>query len=231
MTDAVSVVWRIPLTAHLASTLPLSSDEELRAARFHSPHHAHRYRVAHWALRDILARATGIPPAELRFRADATGKPHLDHPGAPAFNLSHAHEQALVAVGDDATPLGVDIEYHAPVPEMRGVAASHFAPEERDALAADDWSPDTFYRIWTRKEAFVKATGSGVGPALSRFAVSAARDDVRILRADDHPNAPATWALRDLGIEAPYSGALVVCGQLDRLELHDWIPQPGAAID
>lgn len=216
--------WRIPLTTPLPTALPLSPEEQARATRFRFPRDAHRYRVAHWALRDILAQATGIPAAELRFRADATGKPHLNHSTAPAFNLSHAHDLALVTVGDDSTALGVDVEYHRPVPEMRGVAASHFAAEEREALAADNYALETFYRIWTRKEAFVKATGSGVGPALARFAVTAAPHDARILRADDYPEAATEWAIRDLGLAAPYTGALVVCGAIAAAQLRDWVP-------
>lgn len=243
-------IWRIPLTTPLPASLPLSASEQARADRFRFPRDAHRYRVAHWALRDILAQATGVPAEALEFRIDPTGKPHLAHKGAPQFNLSHAHDLALLAVGD-ATDLGVDVEYHRPVPEMRGVAESHFAEEERAALFGssqhddragaannavhrDGSHPDnpaitharleTFYRIWTRKEAFVKATGSGVGPALARFAVTADPHDARILRADDYPAATTDWTLRDLGLAPPYTGALVVCGPASAVKLHAWVP-------
>lgn len=209
-------VWTVALTQDLpeAQLAWLSADEQARAAKFRIPGLAPRWRIAHVALRALLAKRVGCAPADLRFGAEDTGKPYLSQAGGargPAFNLSHAGDLALVAIGNQL-PLGVDVELMKPVPEMAGIADSHFAPEEREALFAEPESTrlETFYRIWTRKEAFVKATGIGVGPALQRFAVTAAADDARLLRVDASVADGARWRLVDLGLTRPYAGALVL---------------------
>ncbi|MBX3173886.1 MAG: 4'-phosphopantetheinyl transferase superfamily protein [Gemmatimonadaceae bacterium] len=234
-------VWRIALDRQLPQRLPLSPDEAEIAARFRFPRHGDRYRVAHWGLREILAAATGQPADALAFSRDDRGKPQFARGDGPAFNLSHAEDLALVAVADrlpaPGTPVatgrgvphvsvGVDVDCQRAVPEMMAVANSHFAVEEREALRAtpDDERLTTFYRIWTRKEAFVKATGSGVGPALARFAVTAAARDARILRADDYPEAASDWTLKHIALGAPYVGAVVVTAPQVSVELRDWVP-------
>lgn len=70
----------------------------------------------------------------------------------------------------------------------------------------------------------MKATGSGVGPALARFAVTAAARDARILRADDYPEAASDWTLKHIALGAPYVGAVVVTAPQVSVELRDWVP-------
>lgn len=217
-------VWRISLDSPAALSAGrlawLSASEQERASRFRFPRDAMRWRIAHVALREILGSAMGCAPAAVSLVADALGKPRI--PGGPQFNLSHSGDMALVAVGGDE-PLGVDVELVRPVPEMRGIAESHFAHEERDALyeVEERFRTEAFYRCWTRKEAFVKATGSGVGPALARFAVSIAAEPVRLLRADSEPSV-AAWTLLDLRLELPYIGALAVRAPGARATLREW---------
>lgn len=201
----------------------LSPEEAARAARLHSAALAERWRVAHVALRAVLSGAVGVPPGAVRFTADARGRPALDHPSAPQFSLSHAGDHAVIAVGGTA-PLGVDLEPVRTIAEMDGVARTHFAPEEREALAAAPAAERAlcFLRIWTRKEAFLKATGVGVGPGLSRFAVSAGATDARLLRDDDAPDAIGQWCLADLGLALPYVGALAVRTPGVRWTLQPW---------
>jgi 4'-phosphopantetheinyl transferase len=215
----VPAVWTVDLTQELSDSQLawLSAEERARAERFRVPGLAPRWRVAHVALRAVLAERLGCDPAAVRFGAEANGKPFLvPAPGAsathaPCFNLSHAGDRALIAVGGEL-PLGVDVELMKPVPEMVGVAEDHFAPEERTALFAEP-EPSrlaTFYRIWTRKEAFVKATGIGVGPALQRFAVTAAVDAAKLLRVDASVADGARWRLLDLPLDGSYVAALVL---------------------
>jgi 4'-phosphopantetheinyl transferase len=220
----VITVWRIRLDRSAALSAErlrwLSAAEQERAARFRFPRDAARWRVAHVALRDVLGRAIGCAPSAVPLEADAQGKPRIV--GGPEFNLSHSGDVALVAVGGDE-PLGVDVELVRPVPELRGIAESHFASEEREALFQVDERERTeaFYRCWTRKEAFVKATGSGVGPALARFAVSIGASPVQLLRADAEP-AVGQWTLLDLELSLPYIGALAVRRPAARAVLHEW---------
>jgi len=222
----VLTVWKVQLDADELSVARcanwLSTDEHERAARFHSPLHAKRWRVSHIALRGILGAACARDPATLRFGRDANGKPTLSGVTGVGFNLSHAGGIALVAV-TAGEAVGVDVEEIRPVPEMPGVAESHFAAVERRALwdASEAERLHTFYRIWTRKEAFVKATGVGIGPALARFAVSASAGDAQLLFAEDRADA-STWRLSTLDLPLPYLGAVCVQDVSAAPQLREW---------
>ncbi len=220
-------VWTVDLDAEAfqrAERLAQLDDvERARAARFHFAQDARRWRAAHVALREVLARHTGVAAAALPFAEDPNGKPRLAMPQAIAFNLSHSAGLALIAVGG-TQPLGVDVEDVKPVPEMEGVAESHFAADERAALFALS-EPErlaAFYRIWTRKEAYVKATGIGVGPALARFSVSLEVPRAVLLRDELDASARTRWTLHHLALPAPYVGALVLHRPEQDFEIRTW---------
>ncbi len=163
-------VWLAPLD-NQADDAVLSPDERQRAARFVHPHHADRFRAAHAALRHAVSAYAGVPAAALRFAAGPFGKPRLDPPGV-AFNLSHSGDWALIALAR-AAAVGVDIEQPRPIPDHAELARRTFAPAEAaalEALAPDDRLPG-FFRCWTRKEAVVKALGTGLSTPLDRFVV------------------------------------------------------------
>lgn len=201
----------------------LDEAERRRAARFHFARDAQRWTAAHVALREVLAAHTGIAAGALPFATQEDGKPYLESPEAPAFNLSHADGLALIAVGG-AQPLGVDVEAVRPVPEMEGVAESHFAADERAALFAlpEAERLDAFYRIWTRKEAYVKATGVGIGPALAKFSVTVDPWDVRLLRDAHDADATSRWTMHRVEVSAPYVAALVLPAPHTMFEVAWW---------
>ncbi len=199
----------------------LSEDERARAARFRHALHARRWIRARTALRLHLGVALGSPPEQLRFRSEPLGKPMLDGTQAHrlTFNLSHAADMAVIAwahlpPGLDAPPLlGVDVEAVVTVPELEEVARHHFASEERAALLALPLKERTlaFHRIWTRKEAFVKALGLGIGAPLDRFAVSLDRTVAHVCRADRALfGAPEAWAMAGWEPSPGYVAALAV---------------------
>ena len=118
----------------------------------------------------ILLRAA-LPGADLNAVAvGENGKPVLRDAGV-YFNLSHAGDYALCAVG--AGELGCDIERIRP---LRGnIAGRFFHPQEAAFIAA---APDAaekelrFFRLWTLKESFLKATGKGLSQPLGSFCVA-----------------------------------------------------------
>lgn len=128
-------------------------------ARFRFEKDRLRYAVSHAALREILALYAGRAPGQLLFQEEANGKPALDPP-AVSFNLTHSGDLALVAVAP-AGRIGVDIEQLRPVADADAIAERLFTPEEREAAARGGAAE--FFRIWTRKEALVKASGEGLG--------------------------------------------------------------------
>lgn len=168
-----------PEGAALAS---LDAAEQARAARFVHELHRRRYRAAHAALRALLADATGEAAGRLQLRDDALGKPQLAHPVGWQFNLSHSEDWALVGLQRGKAPIGVDIEVVRPVEEALALAGRHYTPSERAAVAAAaDGGPRqrAFLRVWTRKEACLKAVGLGLRLAPSSFEAGAGEGPLR----------------------------------------------------
>jgi 4'-phosphopantetheinyl transferase len=153
----------------LAACRPmLSAEERARTDRFRFERDATLYAAAHVLLRKMLA-AHGVP--DPRFRVNAWGKPELD--GAdPAlrFNLTHTRGLAACAVtpfGD----LGIDAEAVDPAVDCLDLARHFFAPQEAAFLAGlpPDRRGVAFCRLWTLKEAFIKAVGQGLSIPLDAF--------------------------------------------------------------
>ncbi len=189
----------------------LSADELERAERLRGGILRRRWIASHIALRRALAAELNVPAQSLGFTTDAAGKPHLAgaHAGALEFSLSHSAALAVIAVSR-TVPVGADVELIESITDSNAVARRHFSHDEWHALdrLAGDERVEAFYRIWTRKEAYIKATGSGLGHALDRFVVSHARDDARIASIEGDETAARDWTLVDLQLDAPYVGAV-----------------------
>lgn len=138
----------------------------------------------------LLADYAGVAPASLAFAAGPFGKPALTAPPQAAglhFSVSRSGGVAVLAVARGGR-VGVDVAALRPVPEAALIARRLFSPAEAAALAA---LPDTarlagFYRLWTCKEAVVKALGGGLSIPLDAFEVE---------HRADHPPALRSWRL------------------------------------
>ncbi|NKM64343.1 4'-phosphopantetheinyl transferase superfamily protein [Rhizobium leguminosarum bv. viciae 248] len=122
------------------------------------------------AIRTLLARYCGSTPADLRFKTGPFGKPELiDSP--LSFSASRRCNLALIAVAAKGR-LGVDLEISRPLPELDGICAM-LHPAERALIANTPRARRKylFYRIWTRKEAALKAIGTGLAFGLDGFSV------------------------------------------------------------
>lgn len=158
-------LWLIDLDAAPSSwdTSVLGPQEQARAARFRFEVHAARYQASHVALRQILGQVTGRAPANLAFTEGSHGKPRLAQAGMPHFNLSHSAGWALVGV-DPSHPIGIDIEVVTPMDDADVLAQRNFTAHEYAVFsqAPADRQLEAFFRGWTRKEACLKALGSGL---------------------------------------------------------------------
>jgi 4'-phosphopantetheinyl transferase len=172
----------------------LSNAENDRMARFRYPDDRRRYLVAHGVLRDVLAEMTGVAAASLRFMEGPHGKPFLDPPGLK-FNLSHSGELAMAVMSADRE-VGVDIEKHRPDIDVLAIAHRYFAPEEAARLAAlpIERRNSAFFTLWTRKEAYSKARGIALAPALRE---PAPREE-----------ASGKWGVEEIAAGEGYSAAI-----------------------
>lgn len=210
-------VWTIAVaTDPVARLRPyLAPEEDEQAARFHHRADAERHIVAHGALRLILATYVATDPRSLRFEIAAKGKPALVREAAMAdirFNLAHSGSLVLCAVAS-AREVGVDIERIDEAFDFDPVAGISFSLAERAALTrlpARD-RRGAFFAGWTRKEAYLKGLGEGLGYPLAGFDVSLAPGAAGALLASRiDADAPRRWFLNDLAVESGYAAALAV---------------------
>jgi 4'-phosphopantetheinyl transferase len=190
----------------------LSEAERRRALRFARKADMRRFVIGRGRLRELLAPHIGQSPADLRFRANAFGKPLLDVTGpAPHFNLSHSGDWILVAI-DEQAPVGVDVECVRE--EMAQIEQFHrvLSTEEQCWLAAQPASLRAlaFARTWVRKEAYVKALGAGMSCNLESIAIVDGPGAGPRLLYDRNDVAPDTrWSFVDLTLDGRHVGCLV----------------------
>jgi 4'-phosphopantetheinyl transferase len=187
-------VWLLDLSCEPDADV-LDAEERARGARLLEPA-GRRYRSAHTQLRLVLAEHVGRGPAELRFRRAPNGKPELDDPGGLRFNLSHSGDVGLVAVGSDCE-LGVDVEVLRELDALDQLERRCLSLGERRALqrVAPSERSGLFLRFWARKEAFLKAVGSGLVDELPAIDVTADLVGPCVLLDLDVPGCAAAVAM------------------------------------
>lgn len=153
----------------------LSSEENKHATEFKDTKLATRYRIAHAALRLILSQFINIPGQKILFEHTHNGKPLIaaSQNSSLKFNLSHSHERALVGICIN-NEIGVDIEHIRPVPNMLSIAQRYFHPSENITAMTSE----RFFKLWTAKEAYVKAQGFSLFHHLSKTNTKATHVDV-----------------------------------------------------
>jgi 4'-phosphopantetheinyl transferase len=222
-------LWRVDLEAIRADESRwqkvLSSDESARASRFHFPDDRQRFVASRALLRTILAAYLVTDPSGLRFSYSKKEKPRLgpEHAGSDVtFNISHSGGIALFAF-TRRREIGVDVEQVRRDFDVEAIAHRFFsAPEQRqlDALPKEN-KFEAFFRCWTRKEAYIKATGEGLSLPLHEFDVSiAARDSDALLSTRPDDSEAALWSLREIPAGLGYVAALCVRGR--EWHLKDW---------
>lgn len=155
-----------PRAAREAATL-LSEDERWRASRFAEAEAQRRFIVARAELRREIGDRLGVSPGDIDFAYGPYGKPRLGGRHASAdlhFNLSHSGPALALAFASDRD-VGVDIEILREVPEADTIAAQLCSPADWLAYRSlvENRKPHGFLDWWTRREAFVKAHGGGLG--------------------------------------------------------------------
>lgn len=150
----------------------LSPDEAARAAAFRHEKHRDRYVRGRGMMRGLLARRLGAAPQELAFSVGGKGKPHLAS-SALAFNLSHSEATAALAFGE-VPDLGIDLERLDRTVDIEGLARRCFREREIDWMNRfpEAERHRAFFRIWTAKEARMKATGEGFSLEPKRIGLS-----------------------------------------------------------
>jgi 4'-phosphopantetheinyl transferase len=193
----------------------LSTDERVRAERFRFEKDWKRFIVGVGILRTILGRYIGVEPKELRFIHGKRGKPMLDDVfanGSIRFNMSHSEDLALYGFTRDRE-IGVDIEFLRDIPEMDQIAERFFSKKENVVFRSlpESKKKEVFFNCWTRKEAFIKATGDGLYRSLDEFDVSLLPGETTLIpRIGEDSKRASRWLIYDLEPALGFAAAFAV---------------------
>jgi 4'-phosphopantetheinyl transferase len=183
----------------------LADEEKKRAEKMPIEKFRQRFINSRGYLRYCLSQYLQCNAASIDLMAREKGKLYL-----PAnnlfFNVSHSNEQALFAFNYDHE-IGIDIEHQRTLKDMKAIADRVFSNTELSALnnVDDEKKQELFFTLWTRKEAVIKATGTGLTANLTD--ITTTNIDGNIANPIAHI-APLELQLIDLTIAAPYKAAL-----------------------
>lgn len=177
---------------------PLSAEEEERALRFHSQDVRRRYVAAHRALRRILA-LLDLPPVIERNQRGKPSLPGCDH----QFSLSRSGSKAMIALAC-GLEVGADIEQVRTLPELDQIAERFMPPSaysEFQLVPAASRERE-FFRVWTRTEAVLKASGMGLFGAGQEL--------------------EGEWTVEEIGAGDGYVGAIAARGPGHRIHIEEF---------
>jgi len=167
-------------------------------------------------LRLLLSKHTGQPVSSLRFATGASGKPVLLGSHGVHFNVSHSDGTALIAIA--SAEVGIDIECIDGSVDYPGVAESVFSRSEIEMLrnAPETRRGEVFFSIWTRKEAYLKATGAGFSSDLPKISTASSHCVIEDLgyATGRRPD----WHAFDLPAPANFKAALVTTAKDCKIE-------------
>ena len=182
----------------------LDEDETTRWQRFRHPRPKRQFVLCRSALRALLCERIGCSNGDLRVVAGDHGKPHAMVRGAPArvgFSVSHSGEHGMIALSREAR-VGVDVEVRRTRHDVGGRIATAFSEAEQTALATAEGDDKTtlFFRLWTLREALIKALGTGFSIDTSLFKIPPAMYRRCATGRFRSPHLPhVEWRLDDLG--------------------------------
>lgn len=209
--------------SHQTSYLQLLDPEErTRANRFKFALHRQRFIIAHTGLRSILSLYLNISPSSIQIHKTPEGKPYLEQ-SELQFNLSHSHDLAVYAFTTH-TPVGIDIEKIRDT-YNEGVAQRFFSVNEYEAFSKqpNEQKQVEFFRIWTSKEALIKALGKGLRFPLTSFSIPPRETNQEIHLKNQLP--PQTWHLKTIDFFPGYALACVSAQPLTEVSYFEW-PNP-----
>lgn len=224
-------VWRAALdapTEYVQQMVKiLSSDEQQRADRFYFDRDRRRFIIGRGLLRTILGRYLSIEPSRVQFCYEPRGKPVLadvDNQDRLQFNLSHSQGLAVYAIACNRE-IGIDLEQIRPFPNAEEIAKRFFSVREftEISILSPEQQQTAFFKTWTCKEAYLKATGDGLAGSLNQVEVMVTPGEpVRLLSIRGNSQIASGWSLYELKPASDYIAALAVAGQDWNLTCWEW---------
>lgn len=218
----------LPIEALDAMFGILDEQERQRARRYHFKRDRDRFVASRAAVREVLAGYLACAPDEVEFEFAGHGKPRVAAKFATSlhFNMSNSGDWTMLALAQ-GREVGVDIERINRQLADPDIVGHYFSPGEilqLQGLQDNEWLQG-FFNCWTRKEAFIKATGEGLSRPLDSFEVSLAGNRPPTLLWVEGCSDPARcWQMTGLPDTPGYASALVVNGMVGELHSFRWSP-------
>jgi len=200
----------------------LTEEEVSKAESISKPQLRRDYIELRARLRLILADYLNQSPRSILIARTEHGKPFLPHYPQLFFNLSHSGNHVVLAVSTET--VGIDIEVIRQRSGFVGLVNKCFAPQETlywQALPEQDQCT-AFYRLWTAKEAFVKAQGRGIAIGLNKVEL-ATEDPIRLVKIPEQYGHVKHWALCELKLGNDLCASVCVKNQQIALQpINSW---------
>jgi 4'-phosphopantetheinyl transferase len=219
-------VARTALTVFAAS---LSKEERIRAKKYRFRRHQYRFIAGRGLLRAIVSQYLHIDPAKLVFEYNSHGKPEVTrqfNSSGIHFNLSHSDDMALFAV-TIVGPVGIDIERLRLIKDAGELVNWFCSPRERELFQNLDSREKqrAFFHLWTRKEAFLKATGEGISRLLNQVEVSfRPREPAQLIAVLGESKRATRWSIHGLSPAPGFVAAVAIQAKNVRLRCWKWGP-------
>lgn len=190
----------------------LSPDELDRANQFKFQKDRECFIIRHYQLRFILSKYCNCQSHELMFRYNSYRKPFISTPQFKTIKFSMSYSGDLMMAGIcRENDIGIDIEMVREMHESESIAVENFSLQELKYLIGTTDITDAFFKIWTRKEAFVKAMGKGLYYPLKSFCVEANFSGVyEPLIIFDDPKESKLWKTSELNTSTGYIASLAI---------------------
>ena len=219
-------VWRVSIIKHQRNQkgleAVLSNSEKQRVSQFRFEKDRSMYAISHGTLRELIARYLSTDAVALEFNINSFGKPYLEKTPL-RFNISHSMDVALIAITKDVE-IGVDVEMLDTKTDCLTLAKRFFAKCEYEAIlsAPEANRVPSFYRLWTGKEAIIKARGKGLSIPLDSFSIVPYIQGSETLNPQSNLGESSIWTLSSLEVVPPYVASLAYEGKERTVLARDW---------
>lgn len=230
-------VWRIRTTLdadHVARFGSLLSRAQRdRAMRLRITEKRDQYIITQGLTRIVLGRMLDTAPEALAFTRGPKGKPYLDGEFSDTgtqFNMTHTSHMALVAVAMHRE-VGIDIERIRDNLQWEKLARRYFSEQEYRGFRElpGESKLRAFFTCWTRKEAVLKAIGTGLGGGLASFDVSVDPDAPPVLLGNRWQGRfHGDWSMAQIEPGNGYVATLV--GEGNGFTVRCWDVNPDSAL-
>ncbi|RCW92498.1 4'-phosphopantetheinyl transferase family protein [Winogradskyella arenosi] len=212
-----------PMVSYLWTLLNIT--EQDRAERYHFKKDKNRFVICRALLKLLISDETNLNVSEINLKKGKYHKPYLPQNPALHFNVSHSEDYAIMAIGN--CELGVDVEFVNEQFQYKDIIPAVCTEDEMDWIKKTSDSLETFYKIWTRKEALVKAMGTGINDDFKDMSVT---DGVHYTKLQTDSHRPTVKVI-SLNFNAYYQAALALITDKDKTINFYAFPQTLLAID